>query len=132
MQINTSRITVSLPVNSQFVPSSIKKGDRVNILAFFKSDAVEGKDAFTIGFADTSTVEGVITDENGKITTLDLGVDKSLAVEVITASSIAEVHIIKNYGNNTPLKGSTGADLYSKYFASSNPAPTPEPVEEGK
>lgn len=122
--INTSKITVSVPVNPQFVPSNIKKGDKVNILAFFKDGAIEGKGAFTIGFSDPSTVEAVITDENGKITTLDLGVDKSVSVEVVTASSIAEIHIIKNYGNNTTLKGATGADLYSKYFTTSGQTQT--------
>lgn len=120
IQFNSSKITVSIPVNPQFVPSTIKKGDKVNILAFFKDGAVEGKSAFTIGFSDPSTVESVITDENGRITTLDLGVDKTVAVEVVTASSTGEIHIIKNYGNNSALKGSTTSDLYSKYFTTSS------------
>lgn len=120
IQINTSKITMSVPVKAENVPSNIKKGDKVNILAFFNAGTVEGKGAFTIGFSDASTVEGVTTDENGKVIALDLGVDKSVSTEIVMAFSTGDVHIIKNYGNNTTLNGATTNELYSKYFSAGN------------
>ena len=120
VDIDTTKVAiVPIPVKSENVPSDLKKGDLVNILAYFDSSAADG-DAFVIGYKYIATVSDIIYDESGKVSKIDCIFEKSLATDISASVSMGTIIVIKNEDiNSVELNGSTVRELFNKYYNSS-------------
>ncbi len=113
---NEDQITIAIPVDYLHCVNGIKSGDLVNIVVFFTRDSVEGEGAFSMGINTIGTVVHVTTEE-GMIVKIDVQLPKSEAVRTITAISVGETYIIKNFSDNDiHLIGITARDLYLESF----------------
>lgn len=100
---NSDNITVSVPVDYLHCVNGIKSGDLINIIVFFSDNSVEGEGAFTIGINTIGTIVHV-TYENGYLAKVDVELPKEDAVRTITAISVGETYIVKNFDDNDTLE----------------------------
>jgi len=113
---NSDHVTISVPVDYLHCVNGIKSGDLVNIIAFFGKEAVDGEGAFTIGINTIGTIVHV-TYESGYLAKVDVELPKEDAVRTITAISVGETYIVKNFDmNDVNLQGITARDLFLENF----------------
>ena len=113
---NNDHVTISVPVDYLHCVNGIKSGDLINIIVFFGKEAVDGEGAFTIGINTIGTVTHV-TFENGYLAKVDVELPKEDAVRTITAISVGETYIVKNFDeNDIRLQGITARDLFLENF----------------
>ena len=113
---NSDHVTISVPVDYLHCVNGIKSGDLINIIVFFSDNSVEGEGAFTIGINTIGTIVHV-TYENGYLAKVDVELPKEDAVRTITAISVGETYIVKNFDDNdVNLQGITARDLFLENF----------------
>ena len=113
---NKDHIVVSIPVDYLHCVNGIKSGDLVNLIVFFSDNAVEGENAFTIGINTIGTIVHV-TYENGYLAKVDVELPKEDAIRTVTAISVGETYIVKNFDmNEIKLSGITARDLFLENF----------------
>ena len=96
--------TIDIPANTPFP------------LAVFSDNAVEGENAFTIGI-NTIGIIVHVTYENGYLAKVDVELPKEDAVRTVTAISVGETYIVKNFDmNEIKLSGITARDLFLENF----------------
>ena len=113
---NKGHIVVSVPVDYMHCVNGIKSGDLVNLIIFFSDNAVEGENAFTIGINTIGTIVHV-TYENGYLAKVDVELPKEDAIRTVTAISVGETYIVKDFDmNEIKLSGITARDLFLENF----------------
>lgn len=130
VDIEASRVAiVPIPVEAKNIPSDLKKGDLVNILAYFDSSATDDGTAVVVGYTYIATVSNIDYDSNGSVSKIDCIVDKDLATDISASVSMGSIYIIKNEEiNDVVLNGATVKDILTKYYRTSSVVEE-EPVE---
>jgi hypothetical protein len=123
--INDNRVTIPIQVDSFKVPSDLAVGAKVNILIYFDKTASASDQEFSFCFADPVYVSSITKDTEGKIIKVDVTANKATSTEIVIASSLGDVFMITNLGNNNNCAaGATPTTLYSKYMTQATSSAT--------
>ena len=114
VQNSSNTVTVSLIVTGDNVPKDLRIGDKVGIAAYFDLQNLE---TYSVLFPVEGMIQAIKTDAEGFVSGVDVNVNLDSSVDLLYASQVATLQIIKLNGSSNQLPDSTDSNkIYAKYF----------------
>lgn len=115
--LDKDSVLLALVANANNIPASLKAGDTVSIVAYYKAGEAGAQPAFTISYPHYGKVQMIKKDEYGTIIGVDLITHISIGTELALASLQGIVSLQQVHPESTPItNGSNVNDQHNQYF----------------